>query len=152
MSDEKMEGSGCLPHYNHIHRKYHADGGCTYFSDKCGCLSMICSICITNESTVLAAIVADKQKKLDIEKKDQVITGDVILLDYDECAILGTVSPGEYVVEDAMDNGGWMVQARQLNLRIYNPEGQFIRFHQCPGYTNSLPSIKVVGHMKRIFI
>lgn len=178
MFDEKMEDLGHLPNGFFLCRKPNEAGGYTYYSNEVGGGVIVWDTCLVAESTLLAALVCehqryyvekltDKQKQRYLEwtlqnlqeeprseeqKKDQVITGDVILLDNDECTILGDVQSGAYVVEDARDSGGWLVQARKLNLGKYDSDGQSIRFHQCPGYTNSLLSIKVIGHMQRIFV
>ena len=80
-------------------------------------------------------------------------TGDVIHLLEDDCSKLVGASSGKYVVEDARDAGGWTVYVTKLRsdgtYRVGNP---MVKFHQCPGYNDSLDHIKVVGSMTRIFV
>ena len=84
-----------------------------------------------------------------------VTAGDVISLSEEECHIFENASPGEYVVEEAKERGGWYVIARKLN-----PDGCFSRtnpiicFNQCPGYYNSLVSPFVIPNrrMTRVFV
>lgn len=79
--------------------------------------------------------------------------GDVIQLSEDDCLQLQNVSPGTYVVEDVRDLGGRTVQARKLNKNgTYRVDNPFVKFHQCPGYRDSVDVIKVVGRMTRIFV
>lgn len=62
MSDDKMEDLGCLPRGAHLYRKRNEVGGWTYYSDECGCMSMVWDTCITNESTILAAILCEHHR------------------------------------------------------------------------------------------
>lgn len=79
-----------------------------------------------------------------------VSVGDVICLEGNEYQ---DASSGEYVVEEAIDRGGWFISARKLKdngcFALNNP---VIYFHQCPGYTNSFVAPNVVRHMTRIFV
>lgn len=81
---------------------------------------------------------------------DTLSVGDVIIMDENKCL---NATSGKYVIEEAMDRGGWFVTARKLSddgsFSLSNP---VIYFHQCPGYNNSLASPTVVGHMTRIFV
>lgn len=79
--------------------------------------------------------------------------GDVISLNAEECAVLGDIPRGKYVVEEAGDHGGWRVQVRKLDtVGNYRADNLSVQFHQCPGYAHSLLSIKVIGRMRRIFV
>lgn len=79
-----------------------------------------------------------------------VSVGDVICLKGNDCQ---DASSGEYVVEEAMDRGGWFVTARKLNGDgSFSLNNTVIFFHQCPGYNNSLIEPEIVGHMTRIFV
>jgi len=83
----------------------------------------------------------------------QVVVGDVILLSEDDCSKLPNVSPGKYVVEDVRDLGGRTVKTRMLNRDgTFNLDNPTAKFHQCPGYRDSVQAIRVVGHMQRIFV
>jgi len=79
--------------------------------------------------------------------------GDVIYLCENECELLGGISMGEYIVEDARDSGGWRVQIRKLDtMGNYCPDNPGVQFYQCHGYSRSLLLVKVTRRMKRIFI
>ncbi|UCG02454.1 MAG: hypothetical protein JSW11_00380 [Candidatus Heimdallarchaeota archaeon] len=89
----------------------------------------------------------------DIFLCDCVQTGYVLYFGKNECEQLDINSPGEYVVEDAGDHGGWKVWVRKLNKHgKYCPNNQIFSFHQCDGYCHSLKSILVTRKMRRIFI
>lgn len=79
--------------------------------------------------------------------------GDVIDLGDEDCKVLKNASIGLYVVEEATQSGGWLVLARRLSENgFFASRNPSIEFHQCPGYTDSLLSPVVVGHMTRIFV
>lgn len=59
---DKIEDLGCLPHGAHLYRKPNTAGGWIYYSDECGCESMVWDTCITDESTLLAAILCEKHR------------------------------------------------------------------------------------------
>ncbi len=85
--------------------------------------------------------------------KTRLMMGDVIILDDDECELVGATCPGKYLVEDAMESGGWFVQACKLDSDDkYCEENQPIAFHQCDGYKNVLKRARVVGCMQRVFV
>lgn len=82
-----------------------------------------------------------------------VSVGDVIDLGYEDCKVLKNASRGLYVVEEAIQSGGWFVLARRLDENgFFASRNPSIEFHQCPGYIDSLLSPVVVGHMIRIFV
>lgn len=58
-----MEFLGGLPSGAHLSRKPNETGGHTYYSDECGCMSVVWDTCITHESTLLTAIVCEHQRK-----------------------------------------------------------------------------------------
>jgi len=66
MSDEKMEDLGCLPTGAHLYRKRNSVGGWRYYSDECGCMSVVWDTCLANKSTLLAAILSE-QHRIDLE-------------------------------------------------------------------------------------
>jgi len=85
------------------------------------------------------------------ETPETVSVGDVISIAENEQ--IGVSWFGEYVVEEAMDRGGWFVTARRLNADgSFSLGNEVIYFHQCPGYKNSVISLKVVRRMTRIFV
>lgn len=63
MSDKQMEDLGVLPQGNHLYRKRNEAGGWTYYSDECGCMSMVWDTCIANESTLLTAILCEQHRR-----------------------------------------------------------------------------------------
>ena len=60
---EKMEDLGTLPNGTHLSRKRNTAGGWTYYSDECGCGHMVWDTCLTNESTLLAAMLCEQHRK-----------------------------------------------------------------------------------------
>ena len=88
-----------------------------------------------------------------MQKRDKLLVGDVIFLDVNECESVGAVEPGEYVVTDAFEKGGWYVLAKRLDENgKYKALSHLINFHQCDGYKHVLKSAKVVRRMRRIFV
>ena len=94
----------------------------------------------------------------DVKWCSRVAVGDVICLDEKECGSLtfgdlSSTGVGEYVVENTKESGGWAVQARKLDAKgKYCAKNPIVRFQQGIGYMHSLPSIRVVGRMERIFV
>ena len=85
------------------------------------------------------------------ETPDTLSVGDVISIAENEQ--LGVSWDGEYVIEEAMDRGGWFIIARRLNDDgSFSLINEVIYFHQCPGYKNSITSSKIVRRMTRIFV
>ncbi len=79
--------------------------------------------------------------------------GCVIQLSEDDCKIVSTVHPGEYVVEDARDKGGWYVEARKLdNDGKYDRTGELVNFYQSDGYIKYLPMVYITRFMSRVFV
>ena len=82
-----------------------------------------------------------------------VSVGDVIDLSDEDCKVIKYAAVGQYVVEEARQSGGWLVLARRLDENgFFASHNQSIEFHQCLGYTDSLLSPVVIGHMIRIFV
>lgn len=66
-----MEDLGCLPNGCHLYRKPNAVGGHIYCSDECGCVTVVWDTCIVDESTLLAAIVAEHHRRyVEFEAKE----------------------------------------------------------------------------------
>lgn len=63
LDTNNMEDLGCLPQGSHLYRKRNCAGGWTYYSDECGCMSTVWDTCITNESTLLAAILSEQHRR-----------------------------------------------------------------------------------------
>ncbi len=86
-------------------------------------------------------------------KVEELSVGDVIIFDEDDCKTLPYASIGEYVIEEVNSQSDRLVSARKLE-----PNGLFchinptVKFHLCPGYCNSLPNVKLVRQMVRIFV
>jgi len=58
-----IEDLGCLFNGVHLYRKPNTAGGHTYYTDECGTLSEVWDTCLTNESTLLAVLLAERQRK-----------------------------------------------------------------------------------------
>ncbi len=60
---EGMEHLGHLFNGTHLYRKPNTAGGHTYYTDECGAMSEVWDTCLTNETTLLAALLAERQRK-----------------------------------------------------------------------------------------
>lgn len=58
-----MSDIGRLPNGNHLFRNKNTAGGYTYFSDEIGGGVLVWDTCLVNESTLLAALVAEHTRK-----------------------------------------------------------------------------------------
>lgn len=79
--DEKVrdciEDLGCMFNGAHLYRKPTTAGGHIYYTDEYGVMSEICNTSIANESTLLAVLLAERQRKYleQIVKRKQSISG-----------------------------------------------------------------------------
>ncbi len=60
---EGIEHLGCMFNGVYLYRKLNTAGGHTYYTDECGAMSEVWDTCLTNESTLLAVLLAERQRK-----------------------------------------------------------------------------------------
>lgn len=72
-----MENLGCLFNGVCLYRKPNTAGGHTYYTDECGAMSEIWDTCLTNETSLLAALLVERQRKYleQIAKRKQSVSG-----------------------------------------------------------------------------
>ncbi len=58
-----IEDLGCLFNGVHLYRRQNDAGGHIYYTDECGMMVGVWDTCLTNETTVLAALLAERQRK-----------------------------------------------------------------------------------------
>lgn len=160
---DKVEDLGQLPNGCHLFRQANQAGGFTYTSDEISQIGvLVWDTCSVNQSTLLAAIIAEENRKFEeLHTKrvfdlpslsTQVSVGAIILLSDDETQIL-SCSSGEYVVEEAEFRCGWYVRARKLDkVGRYKGSNEEVQFYQDSGYLKYLPRVRVVGKMKKTFV
>jgi hypothetical protein len=59
----EMEDLGTTPNGYHLFCKPNGAGGFTYYSSENGCMTRVWDTCITNEDTLLAAILCEHHRK-----------------------------------------------------------------------------------------
>ena len=74
-----IEDLGCLFNGVPLCRKPNAAGGHTYYTDECGAMSEVLNTCLTNETTLLAVLLAERQRKYleQISNRSKTISGHV---------------------------------------------------------------------------
>lgn len=108
-----MEDLGTLPHGAHLYRERNPAGGWTYYSNECGCMSVIWDTCIANESTLLAAILCEQHRthmdlmthsgwkpSMDMQIEQMAATGGSFLAPLDN----GSIGPGPDIQESGVMN------------------------------------------------
>lgn len=160
---DKVEDLGQLPNGCHLFRHPNGAGGHTYTSDEISQIGVVVwDTCSVDRSTLLAAIVAEEQRKIKAlhtkrvfdspSLSTQVQAGDIISLTNGDAQTL-SFSPGEYVVEEAEFHGGWCVKASKLDrLGRYKEGNEKIQFYQDVGYVRHILNVRVVGKMKKTFV
>lgn len=73
---EGIEDLGCLFNGVHLYRKSNMTGGYFYYTDECGVMTRIWDTCLTSDITLLAVLLAEKNRKYlsQISKRKQQIS------------------------------------------------------------------------------